>query len=492
MNSGYSMAQDDISVERHRTAIHRSTLSRPLRLALQSGVIGTQDSVFDYGCGHGDDVRLLTAGAISASGWDPFHCPNVPKSPASAVNLGYVLNVIENPEERRSALLEAWELTRNLLIVAARTTLEEAEDAASFGDGTLTSRRTFQKFYTQAELQDYIRETLAEEPIAAAPGVFLVFRHAAKREAFLATNTRRTSAAPKIRHSDMLYAEHQAALEALADFVRLRGRIPNELDRFDASDVIARFGSIKRAFLILKRVFSTEYWQKTAENAREDLLVYLALAKFRGRARFHELDGSLGRDIKGLLGPYNKACALADTLLFSAGSREAIDSAFSSSSVGKHTPAGLYVHRSSLAELPSVLRVYEGCAHVLVGQIEGANLIKLHRNRFAISYLYYPEFDTDAHPTLAGSAIVYLGSRDVRFRDYSGSENPPILHRKETFVGHDHPLREQFAELTQNEERHGLLDDTATIGLQQGWQQLLSQKQLRITGHRIESVAEPN
>jgi DNA phosphorothioation-associated putative methyltransferase len=482
------MAENDNSVERQRTAIHRIALSRPIRLALQSGLIETGDSVFDYGCGHGDDVRLLSASGIAASGWDPFHRVDANKRPASVVNLGYVLNVIEDTEERRDALVGAWQLAGDLLIVAARTTLEEAEDAASFGDGKLTSRRTFQKFFSQHELQHYIRETIGEEPVAAAPGVFFVFRDLGQRESFLATNTRRVATAPKIRYSDRLYAEHQPSLDSLGDFVRRRGRIPSELDSFDSSKIVERFGSIKRAFLILRRVFSSEYWQNVEANARQDVLVYLALTKFRGRAKFHELDGPLRCDIKALLGSYKKACASADALLFSAGDRQAIDAAFSTSPVGKLTPAGLYVHRTALSELPPVLRIYEGCAQVLIGQIEGANVIKLHRNRFAISYLYYPEFDTDAHPALSGSAIVYLGTHDVRFRDYSEADNPPILHRKETFVAPNYPLREQFAKLTHAEESLGLLDDAAIIGFRQAWQELLSRKGLRISGHEVEDV----
>jgi len=35
------------------------------------------------------------------------------------VNLGYVLNVIEDPQERLAALRRAWDLSRRLLAVAA-------------------------------------------------------------------------------------------------------------------------------------------------------------------------------------------------------------------------------------------------------------------------------------------------------------------------------------------------------------------------------------
>ncbi len=69
--------------------------------------------------------------------------------------------------------------------------------------------------------------------------------------------------------------------------------------------------------------------------------------------------------------------------------------------------------------------------------------------------------------------------------DYFGSENPPILHRKEMFLPADHPLREKFARLTRQEELHGLLDETATIGTRLGWQARLDERDFALRGHRL-------
>jgi len=48
--------------------------------------------------------------------------------------------------------------------------------------------------------------------------------------------------------------------------------------------------------------------------------------------------------------------------------------------------------------------------------------------------------------------------------------NPPILHRKETFLPPDDPRRERFARLTRQEEKYGLYAETSTIGTREGWQ----------------------
>ena len=50
-----------LEVARHKTAIGRSTLSRPIKLALADGVINENTRLFDYGCGRGDDLRILKA-----------------------------------------------------------------------------------------------------------------------------------------------------------------------------------------------------------------------------------------------------------------------------------------------------------------------------------------------------------------------------------------------------------------------------------------------
>ena len=56
-------------IPRHRTAMSRPELSRPLRLALDAGLIEKSSCVFDYGCGRGDDLRGLEASGIRCFGW---------------------------------------------------------------------------------------------------------------------------------------------------------------------------------------------------------------------------------------------------------------------------------------------------------------------------------------------------------------------------------------------------------------------------------------
>ena len=201
---------------------------------------------------------------------------------------------------------------------------------------------------------------------------------------------------------------------------------------------------------------------------------------------------TLQRDIRAFFGSYSNAYRLADDLLFRAGSAEAVDEACRRSAVGKLLPTALYVHRTALEALDPLLRVYEGCARAYLGTLDGANLIKLHRQSGKVSYLVYPDFETDPHPTLLRSVKLCLRTREIECFDYTASNNPPILHRKETFLTADHPLHAKFARLTEQEERRGLLDDTATIGTREGWQARLSARGFALRGHRLIRCASPD
>src|SRR5690606_38494964 len=113
-------------------------------------------------------------------------------------------NVIETAEERAEALLAAWNLSRTLLIVAARTRGEAHELSwrEPMADGVRTSRNTFQKFYEQRELKEWIETVLGNEAIAAAPGIYYVFRDTDAREAHRASRSQRRIATPSLNLSE--------------------------------------------------------------------------------------------------------------------------------------------------------------------------------------------------------------------------------------------------------------------------------------------------
>lgn len=474
------------TIPRHKTAMRRIDLSRPFRVALDDGILIPEMTVFDYGCGRGGDLERLRGLCYECDGWDPNFRPDGKPRPATLVNLGFVVNVIESPEERADTLRRAWALAEQVLVVAARLQVEARElQAATFEDGCLTRLGTFQKFYDQQELRAWIEQTLGTRAIPAAPGIFYVFRDEARLQSFLASRFRRRVAVPKLRHSGTLFERHRALLEPLMEFYAWRGRLPESDELVETDAIRQAMGSLKRAFRVVQEATLATEWERIADERAEDLLVHLALARIEGPPAFSSLPPAIQQDIKAFFTSYTRACALAEVVLFSAGNMGEVTKAQRSSPVGKQTGNALYVHVSALSHLPPILRVFEGCARAVVGSVEGANLVKLHRESPQVSYLRYDAFDTDPHPALLESMVVPLQTFRIKVQRYDQSSNPPILHRKETFVAPDYPLREKFARLTAQEERWGLYERPQSIGTRGGWNQMLREKGVELRGHRV-------
>ena len=268
-------------------------------------------------------------------------------------------------------------------------------------------------------------------------------------------------------------------------FLSDRGRLPITEELDDANKIINELGSLKKAFRVIKHATGSEQWENIKANRTQDLLTYLALVRFDGRPTFGRLSNDLKLDVRAFCSTYKRACEMADQLLYSAGNQGIIDQACCEAKVGKLTPTALYIHNSALPQLPQILRIYEGCAQGYVGKIEKANIIKLNRRKPQVSYLWYPDFEKDPHPALRGSIIVPLNSPKTKYRDYTNSDNPFILHRKEEFITEDNPLKTKFSKLTKQEERHGLFENTSIIGTRDGWNQELELRGLKLAGHRV-------
>ena len=476
-------------IKRHKTAIKRYDLSAPIKSLLRDQLLSQDDTVFDYGCGRGSDVRLLRKQGFNCSGWDPSFQPNAAKLESDIVNLGYVVNVIEDPAERIMALLDAWQLSRKVLVVSALTEMYgRGKICVQFGDGIITKLDTFQKLFSQAELRLYIQEVTGAEALPAGIGMFYVFKDDELKQSYLLNRYRRRSTGPRKRLSEKRYEEHKELLEELIAKVAELGRVPFGDEFSRTNEIEIEFGSIRRAFSLVKRVTGSEEWEEIGDQRTQDLLVYLALSRFEKRPTYSKLNVRLQRDVKSFFGSYAKACSMADLLLFRACDPEAIDDACKESSIGKLLPKALYVHRDAIHSLEPQLRIYEGCARNYIGDIEDANIVKIHRHSGKVSYLCYPDFNKDPHPALVRSFKVNLRSLDTHCYDYSTSANPPILHRKETFLEETDSRYQKFSKLTRQEERKGLLEETSTIGTRDGWNLRLAENSVSLRGHRLVAV----
>ncbi|OWY64363.1 DNA phosphorothioation-associated methyltransferase [cyanobacterium TDX16] len=473
-------------IERHRAAIYRVEISRPVRSAIEAAILSKDTTFFDYGCGHGGDIDRVANLGYTSNGWDPYYRPDAPQIAADIVNLGYVLNVIEDLEERRQALIHAWELTRKVLLVSAQVLINDrSSNQMAYGDGIVTRRNTFQKYYDQEELKKYIDEVLNVDAVPVALGIYFVFRDEQERESFKALRFRSRATTPRVRIPSKRFEDYQEQLAPLMAFVTERGRLPVKGELAEEAELITEFGNFRRAYNVILQATDEAEWDAIAYRRSLDILVYLALTQFSQRPSFNKLSPALRHDIKAFFGSYQEACEVADNKLFSLGKPEVIAKICKQSKIGKRLPTALYVHVSAIEELDPLLRIYEGCASRTIGRLEDATLIKFCVDKPKISYLFYPDFDTNPHPALHTSMQIHLPDLKVFYRDYDRAANPPILHRKETFVSERYPLYEQFANLTRQEEELGLLKNSREIGTRDGWYKRLEEYRVEIQNDRV-------
>lgn len=250
---------DTRSIPRHRTAIRRLGHSRPVALAWAQGLIAPNVSLFDYGCGFGEDIQLLKEIGVQAEGWDPYYRPDASVHPADCVNLGYVLNVIEDTQEREQTLRVAFDLARRVLVVSVRVD-QSLNSGTEFSDGLVTNSGSFQKIYTQAEFRQYLQAILGRKPYMASLGIAYVFQDEAVESEYLA----QLSITPLKRERADLFSHFAAdpGGQELVETTRTLGRppLPSEFDRYPA--LILRFGSRSRIDRLVLGLLNPKRWQR--------------------------------------------------------------------------------------------------------------------------------------------------------------------------------------------------------------------------------------
>ncbi|GGZ09796.1 DNA phosphorothioation-associated putative methyltransferase [Streptomyces nitrosporeus] len=473
------MQQQTWNSDRRRTAIGRVALSVPVRQALADRQLTPDRTILDYGCGRGDDVRALERLDCKVVGWDPYYRSETRAEPSSVVLLTYVLNVIEDPAERRETLKRAWELASTVLIVSARLTWEKSKvRGEAFGDGLLTSRQTFQHLFGANELRSYVEEVTGARVVSAAPGIVYVFKDDTARLGYLAHRI--------TPDAEWLTSEDTAsAITALVDYVERRGRLPriDEMPRATA-ELLAHLkpGEVKRL------VNDTADPGKVAEGGKRstlNTLLYLAVELFNGRGPFASLPLGVQLDVRSFFTSYKEACQRSDRLLLKLRDDAYVRGAMNASAIGKMTPTALYVHRRALGRMPTILRLYEHCASIAAGRPQEWTLAKLKHQGRAVSWLDYPEFDKDPHPRILSSYLVDLKSLETSHLSYANSENRPLLHRKHEFLAPDDPDVDRYHRLTSSEVKAGLYEHPHLIGTEKGWEAELIRCGRELRGHRL-------
>ncbi|WP_167784658.1 DNA phosphorothioation-associated putative methyltransferase [Ramlibacter rhizophilus] len=423
-------------VQRHLTALHRQALSAPMQLLMRHGFFTLGCTVFDYGCGRGGDITELEAAGINARGWDPYYAPHNTRVPADVVNLGFVINVIEDPAERVYALQSAFALASTVLAVSVML-YPAAPPGRRFGDGFLTSRNTFQKYFSQPELKDYIEHVLHREPHMVGPGIAFIFASESAEQQFAAgrcrtsdvsrrlialrarrapqpptsdssTRTRALSSPPKQLAAKKPLSERKPKLDRFGrakpildvlwrDALEL-GRIP-EVDEVsvDLFQLEAAAGSVGRAWALIRRHYDLSLLEEAAKVRKDDLRLFMAVRAFSKRSNYGQLEKRLQRDVRAFFGSYEAARQAGITLLAQAGSTDEILYACKLAAANglgwlddEHS---LQLSMGLVDRLPVVLRAYIACGLVLWDSVSEVDMVKIHITSGKLTLLEHYDFD---------------------------------------------------------------------------------------------------
>ncbi len=489
------------TVSRHLTALSRNNLSAPMQCLARHGYLDGTLSVFDYGCGRGDDIRNLTANQIDVSGWDPHYAPENPKHPADIVNLGFVINVIEDVQERIEALAGAYQLSQRLLVVSAMLINQNAFKGITFNDGVLTQRGTFQKYFSQTELKGFLEDVLDREAIPVAPGIFYVFKDADAEQGFLlgrqcsTRNHLRLSARPirpeaqKISRSTQRHQLHQTLIEPLWQQALMLGRLPEKNEIANPLALTEGFGSVNKALRYLLEHTEPPLLEQTRKTRINDLLTYFALQTFSRRKPYKHLDNTLQNDIKVFFGDYPQAISQAQTELFQLGKPERIAAACQQAAeqgLGYlDTEAALHVHSSQVNELPVPLRIYVGCGTVLYGDIEQADLIKIHSQSGKLSLMRYDDFIGQPLPRLLERVKINLREQTFDLYQYGEDYEPSYLYLKSRFINEEFPNYAEQAHFDEQLQALGLFDLSGYGPKPNDFQETLANARWAIDGFQL-------
>ena len=146
----------ELTTKRGNTAISRQSMSRPMAKMLKASMFDNK-RVLDYGCGKGFDVEQLKSLGFDITGYEPFASDKylqVPSGKFDIITNNYVLNVIENPEERKE-LIEKMKKMSKVVVITVRSDKKSIKDTwKKFNDGYLTPKNTFQKIYDEKSLKE--------------------------------------------------------------------------------------------------------------------------------------------------------------------------------------------------------------------------------------------------------------------------------------------------------------------------------------------------
>jgi len=513
-HSGDENFDADEPIQRHLTALSRSYFSAPIQLLISHGLISESMDLFDYGCGRGDDLKRLKEVGFKCSGWDPHFANKSPLLPADIVNLGFVVNVIEDPAERVEAIQKSYSLARTALVVSVMLHSKD-RPGKPYRDGFITSRNTFQKYFSQDEFKVYLQNILNDEPIMIGPGIAIIFSDKEKEQRFLFSRYRSSNIArrlvsarlgptepriqkkslskiSKVSNAERLFEEMKPRFESLWNQTLDLGRFPEPFEIPDFDSLQEKI-SLSRAKRLISTRFDQKLLNKAAETRSNEIKLFFLARQFAKKSAFKELDLQLKTDIKHFFGDYKTANREAVKLLLDSANQDEIRSACEAAAADglgflEENSHSLQIHIKLVERLPVVLRAYVACGLILWDNISDFQLLKIHVQSGKLTLLQYADFDTHAVPLLIKRIKINIPKLDYDVFEYESTTFPPTpLFFKSRYMNEELDRFAEQVEFDEKLEATGVLDDFDPSFNLVKLQEILADKRLEISGIKLQN-----
>ena len=501
----------DTQVQRHLTALSRNALSAPVQLLISHGLINEQISFFDYGCGRGDDLEGLASLGIECAGWDPHYAKEHPLVVSEVVNLGFVVNVIEDPAERVDAIQRAFSLASTVLIVSVML-YTNSRPGRPYRDGFLTARNTFQKYFSQDELQDYLEKVLGQDPIMVGPGIALVFKDKDAEQRFLVSRYKSSNVArrllsarlnprlpraskierirpPRFTKAEREFSELRPTLDTLWELTLELGRFPQIHEVPQLSEIDKKI-SLTRAFRLIRTHYDLGLLERAAQTRSDEIKLYIASLQFAEKSPYKDLEPTLRFDVRHFFGDYKTATAKALKLLLDSGNSgvilEACKAAAADGLGWMDGERSLQMHVSMVERLPAVLRAYINCGLLLWNNISSIQLIKIHIGSGKLTLLKYEDFDQHAIPVLVKRVKVNIRKLDYDVFDYQAPQYlPTALLFKSRYMHEDMDRYAEQIAFDEQLECTGILDQLTAHPTREILEVAMEERRMEISGLQL-------
>jgi DNA phosphorothioation-associated putative methyltransferase len=497
-------------VQRHLTALNRSTLSAPVQILIKNGLLSSESTFFDYGCGRGTDMSALKVAGITVGGWDPHYAPENKIHSADVVNLGFVVNVIEDSAERIEAIHKAFALANKVLAVSVMLYGPE-QPGKPFRDGFLTSRHTFQKYFSQGELKDYLEHALGQQVFMAGPGIALIFANKDAEQQFNARRFRSTDfterllaakilrlesvrpsriRSPRLTKSARQYQEASEILQRLWTLALDLGRYPDPIEVSFLDDVLAKTDRYSRALRLLQTHFNQSLLEAASIERADELLLYLAAQQFEKRPTYRKMESRIQRDIKYFFSDFKSAQSAGLKLIMRAANPSEIlsacDQAYEQGLGWLDTNQALHIHISLLDRLPVLLRAYVNCGLIIWDSMSEVHIIKIHIGSGKLTFLEFENFETSPLPLLKRRVKINLRKQDYDEFEYGSDQYPStVLYWKSRYMHEDIDGYAEQLTFDESLEHTGLIDATSFGPSLEKLTNQLESRRLSISGFEL-------